>query len=307
MNQPSESIINVRFKLPSYEIHTLDIVFASGTFELTVRDLKWKLFQSGFAVDPRRIRLIQNMLELEDNKLLKDIALLGINIVEVVVKVVASENVRVHFKYDDFLQSVFPAHGAINVSTQVVISVEFKPNAASHVLFIPSLMSTDADIKPLYAADMISHFGGDREEAVRHGYQQWVGSDKDCVHQRMLLLEVDDTLELRLEALRYSADGPLNYEYNQGDRCSWQRYTTQPPIPCDLRGGFAREGDAVSTVTMTPCAPLRHDTQYAVLLCNGAPTVPLALQGADLYSFLPDGMCEDRLFLFRTQLPPPET
>ncbi len=305
MTEEDESKLNTTcvrfvFHLPSCDLVELLLATQSASYFLTVRDLKWKLYETiGFNVNPCRVRLICDNNELQDQTKLVDLKILSTVHINVVVKVIGAEVNRQHFLYTSFVKSVEPSDGAINVDIRVMIVVSFVPNSAMHVLFIPALLNIDGDIKSPYSCDMVQNFKGDAALAAQHGHRCWT-STTAAVSARILLLEVDEGLDLRLETLRYNADGALNYEYDGGDSDSWQRYTSQPPVQCQLVGDFVKEGDAVSTVTMTPFLPLKCDTQYAVLLCNGTPTIPLALQEAGLYTFLPDGVADDQLYFFRT-------
>jgi hypothetical protein len=290
----------ITFQLPSYEILELDLSASIKSYDFTVGDLKHKLIESGFRVSADKIRLIQSHMELMDDVKIRSENFVVDKIVEVVIKLVCAENSRHHFRFDEFVRKIEPFDGQTNVSLLCRVEILFTPNAFSHVIYIPALMSNSADIFPFYAGNMMDCFCGNKSMAAQHGYKEWP-TGPFIPKERLLLLEVDEALDLRLESIRYDADSTLNYEYDRGDSNSWQRYTTHLPIECQLKAIQSETNEGETTVIMTPFIPLKRNTSYAILLCNNVPTIPLGRQDSELHSFLPCGLCEDRLYIFRTE------
>ncbi len=167
------------------------------------------------------------------------------------------------------------------------------------MLFIPALLNSEDKMSCLYSGNMLAHFNNSVTAAAKCGYVEWA-SGADPRAEGLLLLRVDEYLELHLGDVRYSVNSALNYDYDRGDNNSWQRYTSVCPVPCVLSSSFQKDCPTCEVV-MRPCAPLARNTNYAVLLCNNVPTVPVGLQDSTPFAFMSLGVGDDRLFLFRTE------
>jgi hypothetical protein len=170
--------------------------------------------------------------------------------------------------------------------------------------------------------DMVHNLGGNMREARRRGYVQW--TEKDYPQRIFLLRLSGDAASFgfndfsNIERLRYSAAGVLNNGYAGGDSRSWQRYTTEHPIPCNVteetvyefhhpvctesaeHAGTDEEGEEVSVVRVAPSVPLAPSSYYAVLLANGVPVVPTEGSQGDILGFTCAGTTEDLLIVFKT-------
>lgn len=300
MNIETTSII--QFKLPTYEMLDMEVA-NSRNYNLRIIDIKRKLVDTGRLIgNPHRIRLMYKGEELQDNQKLSTLWLKE-EPVEVVIRMIGPpEEIRQFSKYDDFVTSVDPKDGTINIPLNVTITIEFGPNEQSNVVFIPGLINSATQPRPINEGNMLDFFHGHIETAAKYGYKQWGSTEHSRLQERVLLIEVDNDIDLHLEQIRYDADGALNYQYDRGDWRSWQRYTHTEPVQCQLSSTFKKD-QPTCTLTMQPYSPLKLNQKYAILLCNNVPTIPLTVQESDLYAFIPDGVNEDKLYFFKTEAP----
>lgn len=292
----------VRIQLPTYDF--IDVpYFRSKQYHPKVIDLKNKICEMCSGMDPRRLRLLHKYEELTDQESLTVIQDSPDCVLQVVYRMVEVAEESTQMEYKGFIRSVSPAEGAINVPVTSTIVVHIAPNELGHVIRVPALLEYTA--LPLrHSGDMVAELKGNRKDAARRGFQQW--TDRTQM-ERILLLEVDDHLDLRLEGIRYYTYG-INAGYHGGDFHSWQRYTRSYPVECRVTVTDLHEddggGDEHHLVTLRPYEPLKHSTSYALLLCNNVPTVPAGSITAPWTAFTMGGTNEDKLFIFRAEKAP---
>jgi hypothetical protein len=196
-------------------------------------------------------------------------------------------------RYDEFISSIFPVHLSIDVSVKPTIQIEFKANNSGQILFTHALKNSST-LYTIYDGMMQNEYDNIFELEVRK-YVKWTDIEYE---QRILLLEVDDNLDLHHNDFRYDVDG-MNLGYNRGDRHSWQRYTKSLPIECAIDTSSLFD-DLPHVVILEPVNPLKYNTQYAILLMNNVPIVPLKYPRHDI-DFYSEGIGEDKLFMFHTE------
>lgn len=299
----------LRFQLPSYELYDLDATGLSGLF---VKDIKRRLQQvAALHVLPARMKFVYNGRALKDQEIIGDIGFSTGDIIQVIIRVVEQE--AIYSGYDEFIESSYPKHLAINVSIHVHIRIALKANSFGHILYTPALM----DYKLLYT--MSSGFHRDELLTTNTGNlippphanrlehrpyrttHRWID-----IHftRRVFLLKVEDNLDLTIDQMRYNLLDITKRGYTtalngEGDLHSWQRYTKEMPIDCDLSVS-PHEERLPHSITLHPLQPLEHNTTYAILLCNHVPTVPVHYPHDD-FDFLADGVGEDKLIVFKTE------
>jgi hypothetical protein len=198
-----------------------------------------------------------------------------------------------------YVRSVFPADGTRDVSTHVLVQLQFRDisrgaGAAEEGAItlqeqgtceLHSRVALQCFSRPprevcgeqlrrwSSATDMEAALGP--REASRRGFTPGSGRDTDTDRrdQKLFLLEVSaqegrqDLLRRRYE---FSPWCGRNGGYRGGDGCSWRRYTSSSGGGQPLQGRVevcAREG----SVLFRPAAPLKPGTTYAVLVANGMP------------------------------------
>lgn len=234
-----------------------------------------------------------------------------------------------------YIRSVFPASGTANVSTHVLIKIQFtkimrnitigddgaivlEENGRSSMeskvdlqFFAQSdvkLYSSDiecdgvlpGDVNVCVDRDMETALG--TQEAQRRGFRRWA-TDSQTPSHRLLVLEIaSDEQQEQLIRNRYdfSPWRGKNGWYRGGDNCSWQRYTDKIPLPGELE-----ICETENCVLFRPAAPLKPKTTYVVVITNGIPiaTHYFDNQGGGISG---DRPCftrseEDTLFFFSTE------
>jgi hypothetical protein len=330
---------NVDVVLPSYDVVTITY-FSSKTYGAKVIDLKHKISEAGSGLDPKRIRLLLNYVELEDSSNFTSDMLKPNEKLSVVYKMVGIDPTTTQFSYDGFIDRVVPEDGAVLVPVSSSIVVVTKANHCDHIIRIPSLLNRTL-LNQVHDGNMVKQFKNNLRDAKLAGFQQW--TDFNPV-ERLLLLEVKEGLDLERDQIRYDVSG-VNDGYMNGDIYSWQRYTKVFPVECkyiisdDVEytpdtvgsgnrafGGnnptltttattgisngtttpFTKDNDIDPNphgvrITMKPYGKLKYNTHYAVLFCNHVPTVPVLLSEAPWTAWTMGGTNEDKLFLFKTE------
>jgi hypothetical protein len=247
MDQVS-AVSKITVRLPDFTLFTLNI---TGITCILVKDLKLILFEKGINVLPSRMKLVFRNRCLGDVEVVQDLNLTHCDSLQLIIKV--TEDAPLLLNYDEFIASSVPKHNAVNVPIDSAIKISFKPNRMGQVIYTPSLLHYK-ELQTLFPS----------KQAI---------SDTD-VPERVLLLQVDATLELRLESLLYSMEGS-----HQVLQHNWQRYSSHPPISCANR-------------------------HYALLLCHNVPVVPMEQQQElSVLDYLAAGIGRDKLVLFRTEKP----
>lgn len=345
--------------LPDYEEITIDY-YVSNEHKLTVRDLKFKIQEvSSCGIDPRRIRLVRNMEELDDRMSVLELEDIeqqqpqeyasndaATRVIHVVYKMAHVSPESTLFSYDSFIRSMEPLDDEILVSITSSFNIIFGPNEFGHVIRMSSLLDADHHtLQPQYSGDLLHELKMDaREAAEAVGFRQWTDTQYS---ERVMLVEVyNAALDIALEEVRYSVDG-VNGGYFKGDKHSWQRYTDKNPIECKFTVKEITQEVALKTATATaaiaehggdhaeleaaynaalrsgnkddtsclnraaftdhylmlkiqPYLPLQYETNYALVLCNNVPTVPVEMFDSPWMSFTVGGTSEDKVVLFRT-------
>jgi hypothetical protein len=102
-----------------------------------------------------------------------------------------------------------------------------------------------------------------------------------AAHRRQIDSEIIRRLRIAIDAIRY--DSSYEAEMINGASCvaddplSWQRYIKKQTVPleCKSRCIWRNMEQGLCTVELIPCAPLKYDSFYAIMLQNGLPTVPV--------------------------------
>jgi hypothetical protein len=292
----------VKVMLPSYDI--IDVsYYSSRSYGATVMDLKNKIGEATGGMDPRRMRLLLRYEELEDSTSLTFLQNEYSCTLHLVYRMVDVHPDETQMDYNGFIRSITPAEGTVSVAVTESIILHVSPNQYGHVIRLNALV--DSSLLPLkYDGDMLAQFQGNRRKAEDLGFKQWTNQ---TYLERILLLQVDDHLDLRLDSIRYNLYG-INNGYMGGDMHSWQRYTTEHPVECKITVTDLHEedggGDEHSIITVKPYGPLKYSTHYALLLCNNVPTVPAGSIAAPWTAFTMGGVSEDKLFIFKTEKRP---
>jgi hypothetical protein len=229
-----------------------------------------------------------------------------------------------------------PEDGCIEVPCNVNPRVIFKRNIFNgQVLNVNAMVNTENSSVLQSYGDM-ENLLGNKYVALRRGFIKWM--DGMDVASKIILVEVD-SFDTEYLVRRYHWE-KVNGGYYLGDKHSWQRYTSKPPIECkyviekvvvlegedreriraeaseefesgggsaDSDGGVFKQfgedpADFLSSVTLVPFSYLLPNTYYGVLLLNGTPIVPADPGRASIKSYSePAFICEDRMFVFKTQ------
>jgi hypothetical protein len=271
MDQVS-AVSKITVRLPDFTLFTLNI---TGITCILVKDLKLILFEKGINVLPSRMKLVFRNRCLGDVEVVQDLNLTHCDSLQLIIKV--TEDAPLLLNYDEFIASSVPKHNAVNVPIDSAIKISFKPNRMGQVIYTPSLLHYK-ELQTLFPS----------KQAI---------SDTD-VPERVLLLQVDATLELRLESLLYSMEGS-----HQVLQHNWQRYSSHPPISCAISAS-PWHASWPHEVSLQPCQPLQHNRHYALLLCHNVPVVPMEQQQElSVLDYLAAGIGRDKLVLFRTEKP----
>jgi hypothetical protein len=283
----------VRLQLPDRTTTTIDL---ADKQMLLVRDLKQLLYNQNIVpVQPHLIKLIFRRSALNDGQHLDDVGLGSGDKLDVVVKVTAVSTPIMQM-YDDFVESMNPPSGAIDIPVDVVLQLVLKVSNIRHQLYLPALLKF-SKLCTLSSGFDSSTFSPFSASTVNTSTTRW--SD-ELFEQRVLLLQLDGPPSKSLEKTRYNlADLRANNNDGRCDLHSWQRYTHHLPIPCEINASDMGE-PMPHHITVTPRRHLHHATTYALLLSNHVPTVPLRIQPQCL-DFVVDGMGEDKLLVFTTR------
>lgn len=297
-NIPANSVFEectVNVMLPTYDLVKISF-YRSNNHDARVLDLKNQVSEVSNGIDPRRMRLLYNYMELRDTESLMGLKLTPQDTLQVVYKMIDVDVERTQMEYAGFIRQVTPEDGAAQVSVNSSIVIHVGPNQFNHVIRIAALLNHT--MLPLeFNGNMLSHFKGKEQLAADRGYQQWTDH---TLMERIMLLEVDDHFDLEADSIRYYTHG-INGGYCFGDYNSWQRYTKSYPIECKITVQELEDA-SYNIITMKPYQPLKYNTHYAILLCNNVPTVPAALLDAPWTGFTMGGTNEDKLFLFKTEI-----
>lgn len=287
------SRIAVRFRLPNAEIMTLDI---SGLESLYIRDLKQKLSQEGCPIPASKMKLVFKHRGIEDRELIGDVCLQDGDLVFIVLSTTHRE--AYYPKYDDFILITNPKHLAVNVPVDAVITVSLKMSSMNQAIYTNALMS-DCPVRSLRSGNMVANLLNDTTMAEDRGYRQWTKAE--VAHSQVLLLQVADDLDLRLNDLRYDVSG-INAGYDGGDMHSWQRYTKSMPIECTVLVSHFNDAWPHS-IRVQPADPLAYNTQYALLLANNVPVVSATFPHYSV-EFFSECIGDDKLIIFKTEKKP---
>jgi hypothetical protein len=300
IEDPIEEFV-VKVQLPTYDF--IDVpYYRSKSYQPKVIDLKNKICELCGGMDPRRLRLLHKYEELTDEDGLA-VHNLANCVLQLVYRMANVSEESTQMEYRGFIRSVAPAEGSTNIPIAASVVLHIAPNKFGHVIRVPALLEYTA--LPLrYSGDMLLELQGNKKEATQRGFQQW--TDRTQL-ERILLLEVDDHLDLRLESIRYYTYG-VNAGYHGGDKHSWQRYTRNYPVECRITVTDLHEddggGEEHQLITLKPYEPLKYSTSYALLLCNNVPTVPVGSITAPWTAFTMGGTNEDKIFILRTEKAP---
>ena len=345
---PKSDVLRLNVLFPSYE--TVELTFSTNKAVDTVADLiqyVWEQAPSSASNDGRPQAPLVVPFPHSDADLLHErteVLMLPHKLLRAykleaddrLVVVQRSSNARAStVEYAEFIRSAYP-----ELNTSPRSTVDFPTSNGCIVLKFGASRKRQGRLGLCAAAlvdcralptcqpqDMVRNLGGNMREARRRGFVQW--TDKDYPH-RMFLLRLSGNAASfgfndfsSIEHLRYSATGVLNNGYTGGDSRSWQRYTTEQPIPCTMSeetvyefhhpicaidgadvADSARpddeEGEEVSVVRAAPSVPLAPNSYYAVLLANGVPVVPSEGSLGGLLGFTCAGTSEDLLIVFKT-------
>eukprot|EP01039_Chlorochromonas_danica_P009913 gene9913-10964_t len=279
MSDPHDTI-SLPVRLPDGSIFYAKV---AGLAFLLVSDLKLLLYRQGVPIRPDRMKLVHQHRCLSEVESLDGTIVTEENPLYLILRVIEDQPLLV--SYDDFLLSSYPKHSVINVSVNVEIRIVLQANAMDHMVFTPSLAHS-SEMETLLPIT-------NRALTVK---ERWTDA---TFYERVLLLQVDDSFEVKWENLRYDMSRRRPIEANPD---SWQRYTRHLPIPCEL--SIPSIVDPLPhEVRLRPCQPLHHNTHYAVLLCHNVPTIPLRGRNED-WRFFSAGIGQDKVIIFRTEKSP---
>jgi len=202
--------------------------------------------------------------------------------------------------YKQFLVRSFPESMARDVSRTVTMSIQFVENAVGNLIYLPSYtLPHDAPVINQMQMDL------GEDEAKLRGFTKW--TDK-VLPSKVHLLELDmsapgPTVRDKFEGKRFNYK-KANKGYLGVDVHSWQRYTTQMPVPCNVV--VNTDATIPTDMTVTPQQPLKPDTWYALLLQNGVQLTPSNFLDSGISTFVHDSVCEDCLIYFWTSDEEPE-
>ena len=259
----------------------------------TVRDVKQRIRSvEGFAVNRQVLKLKDRILD-NNAMTLRDGGVVDGSCLQVAYFVRPPPKPS-NIYYAEFIKTVTPDNGAMNVPLDQIITVEFSVNSRGFRLCVDAFIDAYR-IEGVCIQDMVEVLG--ERGARQRGFRRWTTADYS---QRFFLLEVSAEKMSSIDSLRYHW-GPLiglNGSYYGGDLHSWQRYTTKLPVK-----GTLRVSQDSGRLAFNPLQPLLPLTTYAIVFANG---VPVASPEMDMSSDEKDGwgMCEDKLFFFQTTSAP---
>jgi hypothetical protein len=196
--------------------------------------------------------------------------------------------------YDEFIDVTFPNHGEKEIPLNIQPLIKFKKNSSGQMIWLPSLVDINALSTPT-DGNMREYLGEEVSTAL--GFVKWT---ETSYPQRMFLLEINNESVVHdLKSIKYSSFS-TNLGYSNGDRHSWQRYTSVPPLDA-----YVHINEHDHTARLLPTDALKPATVYAVVLLNGVPTVSsdYSSMSQPLLSYWRPGLCEDYICIFRTKKP----
>lgn len=255
--------------------------------------------------------------------------------------------IKVEHEYLEYILKCVPEDGCTEVPCNINPRVIFKRNIFNGLVLNVNAMVNTENSSVLQSYGDMENLLGNKYVALRRGFIKWM--DGLDVESKIILVEVD-SFDTEYLVRRYHWD-KVNGGYYLGDKHSWQRYTSKPPIECkyiiekvvvlegedreriraeeaeelesigdeankeeaggggstDTDGGTFKQfgedpADFLSSVTLVPFSYLLPNTYYGVLLLNGTPIVPSDPGRASIKSYSePAFICEDRMFVFKTQ------
>jgi hypothetical protein len=187
-----------------------------------------------------------------------------------------------------YISSVTPVDNSkgVNVSCQPCISfTEYNGSA----LNLPSMIESSKN-NSLNDGDIVKTLGID--EAQKNGFVKWYNEE---LKENIFLLEVTDPrLKQNIDMIKYKPIYINGKFYTGGDKYSWQRYTSKPPIPC-----FIHLDEMENCVKLIPENSLSLSTTYVICILNNIPNPPLSLE-ASLFQYHGAGTCDDFVSFFTT-------
>lgn len=280
----------IKCKLPTMEIikvniHEIDMIF--------VKDLKRFLYQKHSMLHPLRLKLIYNHQVLQDMTAMSELNLQENDMIEIILKTINVE--PIFFTYNEFITSHYPSHLSINIPIDSKFHISFKHNLSHHQINFPSFLDYQHTLQTIYSGNMESTTSLSPGMNQSMGFVKWVNHRYS---QKIFLLIVDEFLDTKLDRIRYDVHG-VNVGYCEGDYHSWQRYTRQMPIECEITIP-SMESPLPHIIEIKPCRSLLYDTPYALVLQNNIPTIPTNTHPIN-YDFMPSGIGEDKVIIFKTE------
>jgi len=226
-----------------------------------------------------------------------------------------------HCSIQPYIRRVFPVSGTSNVSTHVLILIEFQKifqdmmfssNSAAPASGMSRVESRVVLQCFAQKSSTASHLNGSlvdmedslgSQESRRRGYRRWSSLPRPM--RQLLVLEVPpDKLkrDLMNNSYGFKPWRGKNGSYRGGDCCSWQRYTDREPLE-----GEVELCESDNSVIFRPTAPLKPSTTYVIVVANGARLASRTLEPevegtgnhrpADIFTSSDD----DALFFFSTE------
>jgi hypothetical protein len=296
----------ITFVLPTKDSILLDL---TGYDDFYVKDLKNKLFQQGIGIHPARMNLIYKHRAMKDLQNLEEFSLQPDDTIEVSLKILDVQ--PIFFTYDEFIYSVNPSfEHSSHIPVDTSFGIEFRKNLCHHIIHVESLLNRDC-LKSIYSPDNSKNQSMvQQQHQLLHQEKQlylkssimqvahWTDYQPDT---NILLLEIDETLELRFERILYNLPNVVDGTA-QPDFDSWQRYTQTLPIDCRITVD-AKYREFPLRVKLTPYKPLQYNTRYAVFLKCGVATIP-AYDTPWSFHYYTDGIGWDKLIFFKTEKAP---
>jgi hypothetical protein len=251
---PKSRSVSLSVFFPNYECIRIDFV----TYDKdTVHDFMvyiWEqaahqsLLLVAFPIDEADLLFDRTEQLMKSTNLLKNYSLLDDDTIYVIKRLADGGGCAV--EYSEFIRSCYPQLNTTTGSTidfppingKIVIKFGTSHKRQHQVGLFTGALVDHRTLPTTKSGDMVQNLGGNVREAKKRGFVSW--TDKEY-SQRLYLLRLDGDSGhspgfafndfSRIEHLRYSTTtGVLNRGYEGGDSRSWQRYTTQLPIPCEL-------------------------------------------------------------------------
>lgn len=233
-----------------------DFIEISRSAIRTVVDLKNFIVHSGCLYH-------DSMQLLYNNGHLEDVSSFADGDVQVEVILALKPRVKeVELNYETFLESTYPESGATGVDLNVRICINFKRSLVGYMLFLPSLegSSIEACSKDDDTVDcaLSEHPSEDVSSSTRLCLTNECNSNETISKHdkiKVFLLEIPKEEEktwAEICGAAYKWPG-IDNGYTRGDPSSWKRYTSEPPIPCEISTVFAEmiDTDGLSTMSMS--------------------------------------------------------